>query len=312
MKIQTKLCISILVIIVVSVLVLVAFNNSKNTNTTEIPGTSNENAHDAVYLIDNQSVTLVHGLSEIEVAPSSNSKITTQYFGNEVTADFDGDGQTDSAFIVTQNTGGSGTFYYVVARLNTPHGPVGSQGLFLGDRIAPQIIELATSTSGKPVLVVNYADRGVKDSFATPPSVEKTLHLLLDTKTMQFGEIVQNFEGEADPARMTLSMKKWNWINTQYSNDTTVVPKIPEKFVLTFKDGQTFSATTDCNSVGGNYMLHGNIITFTKIVSTLMFCEGSQEQDFTKMLSEVQTYHFTSKGELVFDLKFDSGSMIFR
>lgn len=43
-----------------------------------------------------------------------------------------------------------------------------------------------------------------------------------------------------------------------------------------------------------------------------MYCEGSEEGDYSKMLGQVQSYMFTSKGELVFDLKFDTGSMIFR
>jgi hypothetical protein len=43
-----------------------------------------------------------------------------------------------------------------------------------------------------------------------------------------------------------------------------------------------------------------------------MYCENSQEAEFTKMLGEVESYYFTNRGELVFNLKFDSGSMIFR
>ncbi len=56
----------------------------------------------------------------------------------------------------------------------------------------------------------------------------------------------------------------------------------------------------------------GKNIEFSKMISTLMYCDDSQEQDFTKSLSEVQSFMFTSKGELVFMLKVDSGSMIFR
>ena len=45
--------------------------------------------------------------------------------------------------------------------------------------------------------------------------------------------------------------------------------------------------------------------------STKMYCESSQEDIFTKMLNETQNYFFTSKGQLVLGLKFDSGSVIF-
>ena len=81
---------------------------------------------------------------------------------------------------------------------------------------------------------------------------------------------------------------------------------------ITFKNDSTFSATTDCNAVGGTYVVTGNKIVFSKMMSTLMYCDGSQEQIFTKMLGEVKNYLFTSKGELILDLDFDSGTMTFR
>jgi hypothetical protein len=43
-----------------------------------------------------------------------------------------------------------------------------------------------------------------------------------------------------------------------------------------------------------------------------MFCEGSQEQEFSKMIAEASAYKFTSKGELILELKASKGSMIFR
>ena len=124
--------------------------------------------------------------------------------------------------------------------------------------------------------------------------------------------VVKDFEGEADPDRMTLGMTKWNWIKTAYSDDKIVTPLKEKKFTLTFKNNNTFSATTDCNGVGGEYKTKDKNITFDKMMSTLMYCEGSQEAEFAKMLTETQSYMFTSKGELVLMLKYDSGSVIFR
>jgi len=129
---------------------------------------------------------------------------------------------------------------------------------------------------------------------------------------MQFGEVVQNFEGEADPARMTLSMKPWVWVSALYNDGTTVTPNKAGKFVITFGADGKFSATTDCNSVSGSYTATKTTISFGNMMSTLMFCEGSQESTFTKILGSAQSYQFTSKGELVFNLEFDSGSAIFK
>lgn len=266
------------------------------------------NIHDGTYKIAGEKVILKNGISEVEAAPGSASKIVTKYFGNDLKIDLNKDGVDDLVFLVTQETGGSGVFYYAVALLNTQSGMIGSEGILLGDRIAPQ-----TTEKGKgDIVVVNYSDRKPGESFVTAPSLGKSLWLLLDTKTMQFGEVAQNFEGEADPSKMTLGMKTWNWVNTIYSDDKIVKPIKADKFSLTFKDNKTFSATTDCNGVGGEYTVNGNKISFTKMMSTLMYCDGSQESDFSKMLSETGSYMFTSKGELVLLLKYDSGSVVFK
>jgi heat shock protein HslJ len=263
---------------------------------------------DATYIIDGENIKLVNGKSEKEVAPGSASKILVNYFGNEVFADFDGDGRKDVAFLLTKQGGGSGTFYYLVVGLNKDDGYVGSSAVFIGDRISPQ----GTSIDEKGFIVINYADRNPGESFAVAPSLGKSLWLKFDPKSMQLGEVVQNFEGEADPSTMTLGMKKWSWVSTQYNDDKKVLPKNLSLFSITFKNDGTFSATTDCNGVGGEYKVTKNKIVLDKMISTLMYCEGSQESEFTKALSEVSSYMFTSKGELVLELKLDSGTMLFK
>lgn len=260
------------------------------------------------FTVNGEPVTLVAGVSEKESAPGSASKIITRYFGNEVTADLDGDGTKDIAFLVTQETGGSGTFFYLTALLNTKNGPVGTDSVFLGDRISPQ----STSVDKNNIIVVNYAERNPGESFSVQPSLGKSIWLKLDPKTMQFGEVAQNFEGEADPSRMKLNMKTWNWVKTTYSGGEEVKPSAENKFTVTFKDDKTFSATTDCNGVGGGYETSGSSITFGQMASTLMYCEGSQEGIFTSTLADTQSYNFTSKGELILNLKSRPGTMIFR
>jgi hypothetical protein len=156
-----------------------------------------DDVKNAEYIIDGTHIKLTNGVAETEAAPGSASKIVTRYFGNEVATDLDGDGRADKVFILTQNTGGSGTFYYVVAALNTERGYVGSEGLLLGDRIAPQTTEVSQNPSHKGVVVVNYADRAAGEPMTTPPSVAKSIWLKLDVPSMQFGEVAQNFEGES-------------------------------------------------------------------------------------------------------------------
>ena len=152
----------------------------------------------------------------------------------------------------------------------------------------------------------------IRENFSTAPSVGKSIWLLLDTETLQFGEVVQDFEGEADPKRMSLTMKPWIWFKTLYNDGKEVKPKKEGVFAVTFKSDGTFSLKTDCNSMGGNYSVEDNKIIFEDMFSTLMYCEGSQEVDFSRMISDSDTFHFTSRGELVLGIKFDSGSVVFR
>jgi heat shock protein HslJ len=260
------------------------------------------------YSIGGQTVRLVDGISEVPAAPGSAAKIVTRYFGNEVLGDLNADGREDVAFLLTQEPGGSGTFFYAVAALDLPSGLVGSQGLLIGDRIAPQTTELRPNG----IIVVNYADREPDESFATPPSVAKTILLKLNPTTMRLGEVVQDFEGEADPDSMKLDMKTWTWIRaTQDGNE--IAPRQAQAFTLTFGTDGTFSATTDCNRVRGGYTAQGRDLKFAEaMIATRMFCADSQEQVFTGLLQKTAGYSFTSRGELVLQLAGDAGSATFR
>lgn len=155
------------------------------------------NYEDAEYTIENQPVKLKNGFAETESAPRSASKIITRYFGNELKTDLDGDGREDVAFIVTQERGGSGTFFYAVAALNTADGYRGSEGYLLGDRIAPQTTNLSKNPRHKYVVVFNYADRAPGEPMTAQPSFGKSVYLKLNPTTMQWGIVVPNFEGES-------------------------------------------------------------------------------------------------------------------
>lgn len=273
---------------------------------------ASEDYKDAEYVIDGVRVRLTDGVSETASAPGSASKIVTRYFGNEVKTDLDGDGREDVAFLLTQETGGSGVFYYVVGALNTERGYVGSDAVLLGDRIAPQTTGVDVSGGKKGVIVVNYADRKVGESMTTRPSMGKSIWLKLDPVSMQWGIVEPNFSGEADTARMTLGMQSWTWVSALYNDGREIRPVGTKPFTLTFGTDGKFSATTDCNSMGGSYVADGDRITFSQMYSTKMYCESSQETEYAKLLENTSGYHFTSRGQLILDLKYDSGSVIFK
>jgi hypothetical protein len=127
---------------------------------------------DATYLIEGQPVTLTNGQAESIIVPGSIEKTITQYFGNIAEGDLNADNIPDVAFLLTQNSGGSGTFYYAVAALKTVNGYQGTNAIFLGDRISPQTTEIKNGE-----IIVNYADRKPSDPMTAEPSVGVSKYL---------------------------------------------------------------------------------------------------------------------------------------
>lgn len=149
------------------------------------------------YKINGEKVKLINGSAETEVVPGSASEVVTKYFGNDFVTDLNTDGREDVVFLLTQETGGSGTMFYAVAALNTEQGYVGSDGYLLGDRVAPQNIVLSPNPRHKNVVVVNYAVREDGQPMTTQPSVGKSAYLKLDPASMLWGIVEPNFEGES-------------------------------------------------------------------------------------------------------------------
>lgn len=139
------------------------------------------------YIIEGNSVRLTNGRSEITVAPGSAVQTLTQYFGNEAIGDLNADGVLDVAFILTQSGGGSGTFYYVVVALKDQGGYHGINAILLGDRIAPQTIEISNGQ-----LIVNYAERKAGEPMTVQPSVGVSKYLKVE------GGVLQEFSYTTD------------------------------------------------------------------------------------------------------------------
>jgi hypothetical protein len=130
-------------------------------------------------LIDGKQVTLVNGVAETEAAPGSATKVTTKYFGNAVDVDLNADGLMDSGFLLTQDGGGSGTFFYVAAALQQSGGSYqGTNAIFIGDRIAPQSTNVDPNNPAQ--FIVNYADRKPDEPMSAQPSVAVSRTFKLD------------------------------------------------------------------------------------------------------------------------------------
>jgi hypothetical protein len=128
----------------------------------------------ATYTIEKQEVRLIGGRSEVQAAPGSAAKITTVVFGEPVCGDLDGDGREDATLFLMNDPGASGSFYYVAAAIAKNGIYQGTNGVFLGDRIAPRTIQIRNN-----IIVADYADRRPDEPMASPPSIAKTMYLKL-------------------------------------------------------------------------------------------------------------------------------------
>jgi hypothetical protein len=184
--------------VIVAVVVFAGGCSSNSGSQPQGPAAAPETEYrNAEYTIEKQRIKLADGLAETAPSPGSASRVVTRYFGNELKTDLNGDGREDVVFLLTQQRGGSGTFFYVTAALNTKAGYLGSDGYLLGDRIAPQTIEVSRKTRHKDVVVVHYRDRGPGEPMTAQPSVGKSVYLKLDAGAVRWGVVVPDFEGES-------------------------------------------------------------------------------------------------------------------
>ena len=189
-----KILVSLIVVLVVLLGGFFAFNSYIYTEKQADLVTDHKNA---TYVINGQVVTLVDGYAETTGAPGSATKVVTRYFGNELATDLNGDTVEDVAFVLTQETGGTGVFYYAVGAIKTEDGYDGTDGYLLGDRVAPQTTEVSMNPRHRYVVVFNYAERAVDEPMTTQPSVGKSAYLKVVPETMQWAVVEPNFEGES-------------------------------------------------------------------------------------------------------------------
>ena len=125
------------------------------------------------------SPTIKGGTYLVEGLPVGLKGGTTKYFGKDGRGDINGDGVDDAAFILTDEGGGSGTFYYVAAAIKTATGYIGKNAVFLGDRIIP----VSTTISDQKV-TVKYLDREPGAPMTAKPTKEMSLILEMSGDTL--------------------------------------------------------------------------------------------------------------------------------
>ena len=133
-----------------------------------------DSPQNATYTIEGSKVTLTNGKAEVIAAPGSSAKEEISLFGQPTVGDLNGDGVNDAAVILVDATSGTGTFYYVSGALNVNGKYVGLNAQLLGDRVAPQTVEIKDG-----VIIANFADRNPGEPMSTEPSLGVSKYLAL-------------------------------------------------------------------------------------------------------------------------------------
>jgi len=118
------------------------------------------------YKIEGKTAAMKNG--EVNVQVDTGVFVNYKYF-QQADGLLNEDLIEDSGVIIVGDAGGSGTFYYAAALVSKPNGWEGTNGILLGDRIAPQTIDV-----NDDMFIVNYADRKPGEAFTVAPSVGKT------------------------------------------------------------------------------------------------------------------------------------------
>lgn len=253
------------------------------------------NPKNSSFVIDEKKIRLKRGVSKIKLDKNSATKLITQYTGTNVVGDINGDGADDMAIILSQQSGGNEIRYYASVISSEKGKYKSSNTVFIGDRINVYSIALNNGN-----IMMEYADLPKEDTTVFAPTV-------LLSKILKFESgVLSQKQNE-----ISLFGRSWKWKKTIMNNGKSTVPNNEDAFSLFFGDDGKIFITTDCNTFSGIHKISDNKLTLGPLKSTRKFCEESQEDIFIKSLNEVDTWFINEKQQLILQLKFDSGSIIF-
>lgn len=133
--------------------------------------------------IDGQSFTLVDGVAEHAAAPGTATRNTLRVVGDLVSGDVTGDGKPEAALLLSNDPGGSGTFYYAVLAIDDGGTWKATNALPLGDRIKPEGIEFKDNR-----FVYRFLERTPGQPMADAPTIEKLVPIRFNAATQQISE----------------------------------------------------------------------------------------------------------------------------
>jgi len=109
-----------------------------------------------------------------------------------------------------------------------------------------------------------------------------------------------------------LIAKDWYWVETVMDGARVIKPYSQMDYKLNFKEDLSFSSSSDCNNIGGNFEIFEQQVRFKNILRTQKYCMKSNEDNYVSGLSNVSEINFNNKEELILKFKNSNSYMIFR
>ena len=155
-----------------------ASSQDNQTDSSQPVAQAAQDPANAGYYIDGILYTLVNGELEqpIEESTAVNKFKLLEF---KATGDLNKDGADDVAVVLTNDAGGTGTFYYL--SIFTSGTPVVENTYNFGDRV---VVKDLTFTDGK--FQVTYLDRSPDQDMASEPSFEITTIAEMDEENSSF------------------------------------------------------------------------------------------------------------------------------
>lgn len=183
------------------------------------------------------------------------------------------------------------------------------QGFEFAEGTEYEILVARSERENVPADASKYTYRFLETLDSSPVDAKEISYKDNNSMTVK-EEVITKDKVKATPNALT--EQSWEWKETQYNNDDLITPTDSNQFVARFsKEGQ-FSSSTDCNRIGGSYIIDNSDLSLSNLFSTEMACMGeTMEIEYSNMLAAVTSYMIDDNGNLILMLKYDSGSMIF-
>jgi heat shock protein HslJ len=235
------------------------------------------------------------------------SRPTVTFTGAYALGDLNGDGLDDAAVVLVENSGGSGSFFYLALVLNQDGNPENVVTQLLGDRAQVESVTI----DGAEIAIKAMA-HAPGDPMCCPTQEVDLTYRFDEGQLVEVAEEMPEPDVE-DAAETEIVDITWQWTELVETTPAgqSLVPN-PKNYTLVLRSDGTYQVQADCNLSSGNYTLEGERLTLLPGPTTLAECGPDSLYDlYLAKLGSVESLSLED-GRLVLHLRDGAGNMAFR